>query len=266
METMAYETLLVERDGAVGTITINRPRALNALNSTVLRELARAASELCDPARGTPARALILTGAGEKAFAAGADIAEMASMSAWAGQEFSALGHRAMAALEALPCATIAAINGFALGGGLELAMSCDLIYCAETAKLGQPEVNLGVTPGFGGSQRLSRLVGKSRAKELIFTGEPIDAARALQIGLVLEVLPKDQLLAHCRAVAARIATKGPLAVAMSKQLIERGFDQPLAAANHLEAQAFGLLFDTADRREGMKAFVEKRPPVFTGR
>ena len=266
METTAFETLLVERDGPIGTITVNRPKALNALNSTVLRELARAALELCDPARGAPVRALILTGAGEKAFVAGADVAEMAPMSAWAGQEFSALGHRTMATLEALPCATIAAVNGFALGGGLELAMACDLVYCAETAKLGQPEVSLGVTPGFGGSQRLSRLVGKGRAKELIFTGEMIDAKKALEIGLVLQVLPKDQLLAHCRAVAAKIASKGPLAVAMSKQLIEQGYDQPLGAANHQEAQAFGLLFDTSDRREGMTAFVEKRPAVFTGK
>ena len=266
METTLYETLLVERDGLIGTITVNRPKSLNALNSTVLRELARAAAELCDPARGTPVRALILTGAGEKAFVAGADIAEMAPMTAWAGQEFSALGHRTMATLESLPCATIAAINGFALGGGLELAMACDLLYCAETAKLGQPEVNLGVAPGFGGSQRLSRLVGKSRAKELIFTAEAIDAKKALEVGLVLGVFPKEQLLPHCRAVAAKIAAKGPLAVAMSKRLIEQGYDQPLGAANHQEAQAFGLLFDTADRREGMAAFVEKRAAVFTGK
>ena len=260
-----YQTLTLEREGAVALLTLNRPKALNALNSQLLRELSAALDTLAAPGQAAPVRALILTGAGEKAFVAGADIAEMAPLGAYAGKAFAELGQTAFAKLEALPCATIAAINGFALGGGLELAMACDLLYAADTAKLGQPEVGLGVTPGFGGTQRLTRLVGKGRAKELIFTGDRISAQKAREIGLVLEVLPKEQLLAHCKAVAAKIAEKGPLAVAASKRLIERGADLPLAAANDSEAQAFGLIFDTDDRREGMKAFLEKRQAVFTG-
>jgi enoyl-CoA hydratase len=258
---MAYETLIVERDGAIGTIAIHRPKALNALNSTVLRELAAALRDL-----GESCSAIILTGSGEKAFVAGADIAEMAPMTPWGAREFAELGHAAAALIEDLPCVTIAAVNGYALGGGLELALACDLIYVAEGARLGQPEVNLGITPGFGGTQRLARLVGKIRAKEIIFTGDMIDARKALEIGLCLEVLPREELLAHCRKVAEKIASKGPLAVSRAKRLIERGYDLPLRAANRQEAETFALLFDTDDRREGMKAFVEKRPAKFTGK
>ncbi|MBS2021085.1 MAG: enoyl-CoA hydratase/isomerase family protein [Deltaproteobacteria bacterium] len=260
---MTYETLIVERSGHVGTITINRPKALNALNSMVLKELARAIHELTDV---DAVRALILTGAGDRAFVAGADIAEMAPMGPWQAREFSELGHVAFALLEDLPCATIAAINGFALGGGLELALSCDLLYASEKAKLGQPEVNLAVTPGFGGSQRLVRLVGKTRAKELIFTGDFVDAQKAKEIGLVLEVMKPEELMPHCQKVAEKIASKGPLAIAKSKRLVERGYDMPLRAANRQEAETFALLFDTHDRREGMAAFLEKRPPVYTGK
>jgi len=260
----SYETLIVEREGAIGTLSFNRPKALNALNSTMLRELARALHELAGGPDGV--RALILTGAGEKAFVAGADIAEMAPMGAWAAREFSELGHIATALMESLPCATIAAINGYALGGGLEMALGCDLIYCSENAKLGQPEVNLGVTPGFGGSQRLMRLVGKGRAKEMLFTAEMVDAKKALEIGLVLEVLPKDQLMTFCKAQAQKIASKAPLAIEACKRLVERGADVPLRAGNRSESETFGLLFDTDDRREGMRAFVEKRQAVFTGK
>jgi enoyl-CoA hydratase len=260
-----YETLLVERDGAVATLTLNRPQQLNALNSQVFAELTAAVHQLTGDAASAP-RVLILTGSGEKAFAAGADIAEMAPLGAWAGQQFSARGHRFMELLESLPQVTIAAVNGFALGGGLELAMACDLIYGADNAKVGQPEVALGVSPGFGGSQRLTRIVGKMRALELILTGERIDAAKAQAIGLLLEVLPRAELLPHCRKVAAKIAAQGPLAVAACKRLIARGADLPLTAANELEASVFGLLFDTDDRREGMKAFLEKRPAQFTGK
>ncbi len=260
--TATYETLLVEREGPIGIISFNRPKALNALNAMMLRELTLALRELGEGADAV--RAIILTGSGEKAFVAGADIAEMAPMGAWAGREFSQLGHIATALMEALPCAMIAAINGFALGGGLEMALACDLIYCSENARLGQPEVNLGVVPGFGGSQRLPRLLGKMRAKELLFTGDMIDAKKAHEIGLVLDVLPKDQLLAHCKNVAQKIATKGPLAIARVKQLVEHGADVPLRDANHQECDTFGLLFDTDDRREGMRAFVEKRPATFT--
>ena len=261
---MSYETLLVERADAVGTITINRPKQLNALNAAVLKELTQALREL---GREGECRAIILTGGGEKAFVAGADIAEMAPMTPWQAREFSELGHVATALLEDLPCATIAAVNGYALGGGCELAVACDLIYASETARFGQPEVNLGVTPGFGGSQRLVRLLGKLRAKEMIFTGDMVDAKKALEIGLALEILPdQEKLLAYCRAVADKISTKGPLAVARAKRLVERGYDIPLRSANRQEAETFALLFDTEDRREGMKAFLEKRSPRYVGK
>jgi enoyl-CoA hydratase len=257
---MAYQNILLERDGQIATITVNRPKSLNALNSQTLRELTVAVRECAE------SRAIILTGAGDKAFVAGADISEMAPMSPWTAREFSELGHVLTALLEDIPCAAIAAVNGYALGGGLELAVACDMIYASENARLGLPEVSLGVTPGFGGTQRLVRLVGKLHAKEMIFTGEMVDAKRALEIGLVNAVMPPEQLLAHCRAVAAKIATRGPLAVARAKRLVERGYDMPLRAANRQEAESFALLFDTEDRREGMRAFIEKRPPRFTGK
>ena len=256
----SYENVVVEREGQIATITVNRPKSLNALNSQTLRELTAAVRECADE------RAIILTGAGDRAFVAGADIAEMVPMTPWAAREFSELGHVLTALIEDLPCAAIAAVNGFALGGGLELAVACDLIFVAENAKLGLPEVSLGVTPGFGGTQRLVRLVGKIKAKEMIFTGDMIDARRALEIGLVNAVLPREQLIPHCRQVAEKIATRGPLAVARAKRLVERGYDMPLRAANRQEAESFALLFDTDDRREGMQAFVEKRPPKFTGK
>ena len=256
-----YESIVVEREGPIATITVNRPKSLNALNSHTLRELTQAVREAADSSR-----ALILTGAGDKAFVAGADISEMAPMTPWTAREFSELGHVLTALLEDLPIATIAAVNGYALGGGLELAVGCDMIFASENAKFGLPEVTLGITPGFGGTQRLVRLVGKLRAKEIIFTGEMVDARRALEIGLVNAVLPREQLIPHCRQIAAKIATRGPLAVARAKRLVERGYDMPLRAANRQEAESFALLFDTEDRREGMRAFVEKRPPKFTGK
>ena len=255
-----YENVVVESQGGIATITVNRPKARNALNSQTLRELTQAVRDCADE------RAIILTGAGERAFVAGADISEMLPMTPWAARDFSELGHVLTALLEDMPCATIAAVNGFALGGGLELAVACDLIFASENAKLGLPEVSLGVTPGFGGTQRLVRLVGKIKAKEMIFTGDMIDARRALEIGLVNAVLPPEQLIPHCRQIAEKIATRGPLAVARAKRLVERGYDMPLRAANRQEAESFALLFDTEDRREGMRAFVEKRPPRFTGK
>src|SRR5437660_5621591 len=258
---MAYQNIQVSREGQIATITVNRPKALNALNSATLRELLQAVREAAESSR-----ALILTGAGDKAFVAGADISEMAPMTPWTAREFSELGHVLTAMLEDIPCATIAAVNGYALGGGLELAVACDMIFASENARLGLPEVSLGVTPGFGGTQRLVRLVGKLRAKEMIFTGDMVDAKTALDIGLVNAILPRDQLLAHCKQVAAKIATRGPLAVARAKRLVERGYDMPLRAANRQEAESFALLFDTEDRREGMRAFIEKRSPRFTGK
>jgi enoyl-CoA hydratase len=257
---MAYENILVEHEPSISTITVNRPKALNALNSQTLRELTQAVRECAD------SRVIILTGAGERAFVAGADIAEMVPMGPWRAREFSELGHVLTAMLEDIPCATIAAVNGYALGGGLELAVACDMIYASENAKVGFPEVTLGITPGFGGTQRLVRLVGKLRAKEIIFTGDMVDAKQALEIGLVNAVLPRAELMAHCRKVAEKIATRGPLAVARAKRLVERGYDIPLRAANRQEAETFALLFDTQDRAEGMRAFLEKRPAKFVGK
>jgi enoyl-CoA hydratase len=257
---MAYENILVEHDLAISVITVNRPKSLNALNSHTLRELTLAVRECADT------RVLILTGAGDRAFVAGADISEMAPMGPWQAREFSELGHVLTALIEDIPAATIAAVNGYALGGGLELAVACDMIFASDNARLGLPEVSLGVTPGFGGTQRLVRLVGKLQAKEMIFTGDWVDAKRAQEIGLVNAVLPREKLLDHCRAIALKIAQRGPLAVARAKRLVERGYDMPLRAANRQEAESFALLFDTDDRREGMRAFVEKRPPRFTGK
>ena len=260
--TVAYHNLRLEVQDGIAEITLDRPKALNALNTPTLSELEQALQVVAGDQR---VRVLIITGAGEKAFVAGGDISEMAELQPEGARKFAALGHRVFLALESLPQATIAAVNGFALGGGCELALACDLIYASEKAKLGQPEVNLGVIPGFGGTQRLTRLVGKARAKELIFTGEMIDAAKAKEIGLVLEVLPPDRLLPHCREVAQRIASKGPLAVAQAKRAIEFGADADLRSAMELERQAFGLLFGTADQKEGMRAFVEKRKASFRG-
>src|SRR2546426_10747306 len=209
---MAYENILVERDPAISTITINRPKALNALNSHTLRELTLAVRECAD------SRVIILTGAGDRAFVAGADIAEMAPMGPWQAREFSELGHVLTALLEDIPSATIAAVNGYALGGGLELGVAGDMIFASENARLGLPEVTLGVTPGFGGTQRLVRLVGKLRAKEMIFTGGWVDAERALEIGLGNAVLPREKLLSHCKQIGEKIATRGPLAVARAKR------------------------------------------------
>src|SRR5436853_914246 len=225
---MAYENILVERDPSISFVTVNRPKSLNALNSHTLRELTLAVRECADT------RVLILTGAGDRAFVAGADISEMAPMGPWQAREFSELGHVLTALIEDIPAATIAAVNGYALGGGLELAVACDMIFGSENARLGLPEVTLGVTPGFGGTQRLVRLVGKLRAKEMIFTGDWVDARRAYEIGLVNAVLPRETLLAPCRSVAGKIAEKGPLDVGRAKRPVERGYDVPLRAANRL--------------------------------
>src|SRR5678816_2065660 len=200
----------------------------------------------------------------DRAFVAGADIAEMNGMDAARARHFGALGQRVMDVIAALPVPVVAAVNGFALGGGCELALACDFIYASENAKFGLPEVSLGVLPGFGGTQRLTRLVGRARAKELIFTGDIIDAAKAKEIGLVLHVLPLPQLLGHARAVLERIGKRGPLAVRRAKEAIDRGADLELVDGLTIERQVFVDLFDSADRREGMKAFLEKRPPVFT--
>lgn len=255
----------VERAGHVATVTIRRPDKLNALNPTVIGELSRAFHELLAAPEGDEVRAAVLTGTG-KAFVAGADIAEMAAMNSVAAKRFSDAGHRLCALIEAAPFPVIAAVNGFALGGGCELALACDFIYAAEGAKLGQPEVNLGVIPGFGGTQRLLRRVGPGRARELIYSGDMITAEQALAIGLVNAVFPTAELIPRAREAAAKIASRGPLAVAAAKRVLLRGESLDLAAANELEAQAFAALFGSEDQKAGMKAFLEKSQAVFTGK
>jgi enoyl-CoA hydratase len=253
--------VLSSREGAIATITVNRPDKLNALNRAVLEGLHRAFSELV----GSDVRVVILTGAGEKAFVAGADIAGMKSLGAAEAKAFADLGHSVGNLMEALPCPIIAQVNGFALGGGCELAMACDLIYASDKAKFGQPEVNLGVIPGFGGTQRLTRRVGVGKARELVYTGDIIDANEAHRIGLCEAVIPAAELATHVRKVADKIASKGPLAIGQAKRVIRRG-DPTLESANELEAQAFAMLFGTEDQKEGMSAFLEKRAAKFTAK
>lgn len=254
--------LLVEKSDAIATLTLNRPEKLNALNRELIEALERALRELdADPS----VRVAILTGTGEKAFAAGADIEAMSSMSPMAAKTFSQLGHTVGALMEAAHFPIIGAVNGFALGGGCELALACDFLYASDKAKFGQPEVNLAVIPGFGGTQRLLRRVGIGRARELCFTGDLIGADEALRIGLVNRIVPAAELLAKARETAATIASKGPLAIAQCKRVLLRGADLPLPTANELEAQAFGTLFGSDDQREGMKAFLEKRKASFKG-
>ena len=256
-------TVLVEVADAVATVTLNRPEKLNALNEELVRELQKVIDELVS--RGT-VRAAIVTGAGEKAFAAGADIAAMSEMTAEQAFGFARMGHAVGAALENAPFPFIAAVNGFALGGGCEIALACDFIYASDKARFAQPEVNLGVIPGFGGTQRLLRRVGVARARELCMTGDIIGAEEALRIGLVNALVPHAELLPKVREVAAKIASKGPRGIAAVKEVVRKGADVDLPAANELEARAFAELFRTTDQREGMKAFLEKRPARFTGR
>jgi enoyl-CoA hydratase len=256
-------TVLVDRDAHVVTLTLNRPDKLNALNDELLGELSRV---LRDLGRDATVRCAILTGAGDKAFAAGADIAAMSTMGAVQAKLFAELGHRVGRALESAHFPVIAAVNGFALGGGCELALACDFIYASDKARLGQPEVNLGVLPGFGGTQLLSRRVGTARAREICMTGDMIGPEEALRIGIVNAVVPSAELLPRVREVAAKIASKGPLAVAGIKRVVVRGADVPLLTANELESTAFAALFGTYDQREGMQAFLEKRAPKFEGR
>jgi enoyl-CoA hydratase len=258
-----YETIQVARDGAVATITLNRPEKLNALTLKLLKELIDITMHLD---RDPGVRCAILTGAGEKAFAAGADIEAMRNFGTADALNFAHYGHAAGARLEAAHFPIIAAVNGFALGGGCEIALACDFIYASEKAKLGQPEVGLGVIPGFGGTQRLARRVGLGAARELCYTGDIIDANEALRIGLVNAVVPHAELMTRVRAIADKIASKAPLAMFECKRVMMRGEDVSPPVANELEAQAFAVLFGTEDQREGMGAFVEKRKPTFQGK
>lgn len=257
---MNYENLLIEQEGDIAIVYVNRPKALNALNADTLREIDQAFTELENKQE---VKVIILTGSGEKAFVAGADISFMKDLGALEAKEFATLGQRAFRSIENNKKPVIAAVNGFALGGGCELAMSCDVRIANNKAKFGQPEVNLGVIPGFAGTQRLSRIVGKGAAKELIFTADIIDAQEALRIGLVNKVVAADQLLSFVKDMAHKIASKGQVAVQLAKQVINEGLEMDSDRAYSHEANFFGLCFATKDQKEGMSAFLEKRAAVF---
>ncbi len=257
---MDYKHLLVDREGLLGVVTINRPQVMNALNSEVLSELKKAMLEL---EGDKTVKAVILTGAGEKAFVAGADISEMVNLDAQGVREFALLGHEVFEKIENLDKPVIAAINGFALGGGCELAMACDIRIISEKAKFGQPEVNLGIIPGFGGTQRLMRLVGKGVAKMLIMSARIINAQEALRIGLADMLVSDGELLIEAKKLAAEIAGKSPNAVKIAKQAINAGHEMGLRAGNQMEAIKFGECFANSEQKEGMSAFLEKRPAKF---
>ena len=260
---MSFETLLVERDGAIAVVTINRPKVLNALNSQTISELGRAMRDL---QHDDTVRAIVLTGAGEKSFVAGADINELAVLSPAAGQLHARAGQAVFDAIERLGKPVVAAINGFALGGGCELAMACTIRIAADTARLGQPEINLGILPGYGGSQRLPRLVGKGIALEILLSGDMVPAARAHEIGLVNRVVPASDLMAEAKKVAKTLASKAPIAVRYIIEAVNAGSETPLAEAQFIEATLFGLVASTEDMKEGTKAFLEKRTAAWQGR
>jgi enoyl-CoA hydratase len=260
---MPFDNLLVERDGAVAIVTINRPKVLNALNAPTLDDLRRAILEL----KGDAAvRVVILTGAGEKSFVAGADINELAVQTPTGGREHALTGQHVFDLVENMGKPVIAAINGYALGGGCELAMACTLRVAADTAKLGQPEIALGLMPGYAGTQRLSRLVGTGKAMEMILTGAPIAADEAQRIGLVNRVVPAAELMAEAKKLGAQLASSAPIAMRYIINAINKGVEMPFAEACQYEATLFGLVASTEDMREGTKAFLEKRKPTFTGR
>ncbi len=254
---MSYENLLVERLDSVAIVRLNRPEALNALNIATMTELDHLVGELD---RDPDVKAIILTGDG-KAFAAGADISEMKDMTAMEARAFALRTQRILARLENADTPVIAAINGYALGGGCELAMACDLRFAAVDAKIGQPELRLGVTPGWAGTQRLSRLVGVGKAKEMIYTAEPVDGEEAQRIGLVNKAVPRDELMDLVLEVARKMISMGPVALRMAKTVINRGVDSSLSTATSYEAEAFGLCFGSGETKEGMTAFLERRKP-----
>ncbi len=260
---MAWNNIQLEKDGNVAILTINRPKVLNALNEETLRELDQAVEQVN---QDDEVRVLIITGAGEKAFVAGADIAHMQKLKPLEAREFARLGQKVFSKIENLPKPVIAAINGFALGGGCELAMACDIRIASDNAKLGQPEVNLGLIAGFGGTQRLTRLVNPGLAKEILFTADMYDAATAQQIGLVNRVVPAGELLEFCKKMAGRIAARGPVAVRLTKEAVNEGLEMDLEKALAHEADLFGVVFSTEDREEGIAAFLEKRKAEFKGK
>lgn len=260
---MNTTTLLVEIKETIATVTVNRPSTMNAMTQTTLQELEVVVQQLSASAE---VRAVIITGAGEKAFIAGGDIAMLRKLGPVEARELGLLAHGICNAIEQSPKPFIAAINGYALGGGCELAMSCDIRIAAEHARFGQPEINIGTLPGFGGSQRLPRLVGKGRALEMILTGDMIDAQEAWRIGLVNRVVPAVDLMTAARSLAIKLAAKSQMALKLCKEVVINGLEMDLQRACSYEADLFALSFATADQQEGMTAFLEKRPPVFTGR
>lgn len=260
---METKYILYEKSEGIATITINRPEALNALNKDVIQEVLNA---LKDAENDENIRVVVITGAGEKSFCAGADISQMKGMTPLKARELSDMGYRLCHTIEFLGKPVIAAINGYALGGGLEMAMACDLRIASDKAKMGQTEVNIGLIPGWGGTQRLPRLVGKTLAKEMVYTGKMIDAQTALQIGLINKVVPSDQFMTNVKEYAKEIASKPPIALKIAKALIDKGMDGSLEAGLALEREGFGIVASTEDLQEGVNAFFEKRKPVFKGR
>jgi len=261
---MSYENITLEQpEAGVFLLTLRRPRALNALDSATLDELAHAIARV---AADEQARVTLITGAGERAFVAGADIGEMQNFSPREARAFSEKGMRVMRALEALPVPVIALVNGYALGGGCEIALACDWILAAENAAFGQPEVSLGIPPGFGGTQRLPRRVGRALALELLTTGRQMKADEALRVGLANHVYPASELVQRGREMARAIASKGPLAVRLAKEAARRGENLDLENACALETSLFALACATSDQKEGMRAFLEKRTPQFQGK
>ena len=260
---MEFKYIIYEKSEGIATITLNRPEALNAFSKETVKEVLQA---LEDAKTDESVHIVILTGAGEKAFSAGADIKAMKGTNALKARELSLMGARICKALENLEKPVIAAINGYALGGGLETAMACDIRIASERARMGQTEINIGLIPGWGGTQRLTRLIGKTKAKELIYTGKIIDAKTAEQLGLVNMVVPADRFMENVRQFAAELAAKAPVALKVAKALIDKGADMSLDAAIALEREGFGVVSSTEDLQEGVSAFMEKRKPMFKGK
>ncbi len=260
---MEYKTVKLEIDGAVAMITLNRPEVLNALNSQLLDDLKLSIEEL---KQHPEVKVCVMTGAGEKAFVAGADIKELSSLTPFGAMAFSMKSEIIKQKMDELNIPFIAAVKGFALGGGCELAMACDMIVASDDAKFGQPEINLGIIPGFGGTQRLTRLVGKGIAMELVLTGDIITAQQAKEIGLINKIIPKDKFTEEVKALAAKIASKSKTAISMAKRTVELGIETDLKTALEIERDAFAVLFSTEDHTEGLNAFLEKRKPVFKGK
>ncbi len=259
---MGYENIIYEAQDGIATITFNRPKAMNALNGALLGEFGQALDSISE---NEEIRTLILTGAGEKSFVAGADITELATFNALQARYFSTLGHKIIGKLQQLPIPVVGAVNGFALGGGSEIALACDFVYASENAKFGLPEITLGLIPGFGGTQRLPRLIGKNMAKEMIFTGKMISAAEAYEIGMVNRVLPAGELMAETQKTAGIMSAKGKASLRAAKGVVNNGMDVDLATGCAMEIDAFALCYGSEDAGEGTAAFLEKRKADFKG-